>query len=165
MFCLLLFVRIQIDCCPLLDRSLARFLLSKGHDEEAIAVVHYIAKFNKAPVPSLTIEHFQALDQADERSIASTDPLNGGQVKLSTKEHAKTVGKGALGQFKHLKGLFATKRMIWLTISIWLSYVSASFFVDSIKRRLTRFCLECRSPSSSPSPSPVASSPCTSSPS
>lgn len=39
-----------------------KFLLSKGKEQEAIDVLHKIAKFNKQPPPQLTVEHFHAID-------------------------------------------------------------------------------------------------------
>ena len=39
-----------------------KFLISKGRDEDAIEVLHQIAKFNKAPMPTLSIEEFEIID-------------------------------------------------------------------------------------------------------
>lgn len=114
-----------IDVGP---RRCIRFLLSKGKEEEAIAVVHRVAAINKAPIPDLTIDDFRALDaqEAQRTSFNSTDEIapvpEGGKV-VPTKKHAATVLQRSFSQFKHLKGLFGSPKMIWLTISICLSYV------------------------------------------
>lgn len=36
---------------------------------------------------------------------------------------AKIRVKQAVGQFAHLKGFFATKRMIWVSVTLWIAYV------------------------------------------
>ncbi|GAA5909478.1 uncharacterized protein JCM6883_003959 [Sporobolomyces salmoneus] len=104
-----------------------KFLLAKGKDEEAIRILYKIAKFNKAPTPNLTIEDFRLLEAhaMSETSMGSDEPLNGPQpTVLNTKQQAKTVLTRFVGQFKHLKGFFATKRMIWLSVTLWIAYMS-----------------------------------------
>ncbi|GAA5872979.1 hypothetical protein JCM16303_006899 [Sporobolomyces ruberrimus] len=103
-----------------------KFLLAKGHDEEAISVLHKIAKFNKAPTPNLTIEDFRMLEAnaASETSMGSDQPLTGAAGPRTTKEQSKAVITRFIGQFKHLKGFFATKRMIWLSVTLWIAYMS-----------------------------------------
>lgn len=105
-----------------------KFLLAKGHDEEAIDVLYKIATFNKQPAPTLTIDDFRLLDKeyAEDRSIHSDDPLNEGAQRLNAKELTKTRMQQLVGQVKHLKGLFATKRAIWTSISLWIAYVSST---------------------------------------
>ncbi|GAA6015868.1 hypothetical protein JCM11491_007218 [Sporobolomyces phaffii] len=103
-----------------------KFLLAKGHDEEAINVLHSIAKFNKAPPPNLTIDDFKLLDMnaSSETSVGSDEPLTGPAGPRTTKEQGKAVLARFVGSFKHLKGFFATKRMIWLSLSLWIAYMS-----------------------------------------
>lgn len=103
-----------------------KYLLAKGHDEEAIEVLYKIAKFNKAPVPNLTIEDYRLLEQQalSETSMGSDEPLTGPPQALNTKQQAKLVLRRFIGQFKHLKGFFATKRMIWLSVTLWIAYMS-----------------------------------------
>ncbi|GAA5970235.1 hypothetical protein JCM11641_001630 [Rhodosporidiobolus odoratus] len=106
-----------------------KFLLAKGHDEAALDVLYKIAKFNKAPPPSLTLEDFRLLDAAyaEEQSRTSDDPINSAPRKLDKRELAKGRVQQILGTFKHLKYLFATKRMIWLTATLWITYMSLFF--------------------------------------
>ncbi|GAA6001454.1 hypothetical protein JCM5350_000050, partial [Sporobolomyces pararoseus] len=111
-----------------------KYLLAKGHDEKAIEVLYKIAKFNKAAVPNLTIEDFRLLEQKalSETSVGSDEPLTGPTHQaLTTKQQAKSVIVRFARQFKHLKQLFATKRMIWLSVTLWIAYM-ALFFSFSI---------------------------------
>ncbi|GAA5846082.1 hypothetical protein JCM3766R1_001361 [Sporobolomyces carnicolor] len=104
-----------------------KFLLAKGHDDEAVRVLHKIAAFNKAPQPNLTIEDFRLLESQalSETSVGSDEPLNGPiNQTLTTKQQGKVVVKRFISNFKHLKGFFATKRMIWLSVVLWIAYMS-----------------------------------------
>ena len=124
-----------------------RYLLAKGRDAEAIAVVHHIAAFNKAPAPQLTLDDFQALDAA-ERELTSGSTA---QEHLLDGAQHQNVGKRIMVcrirpppsrnrpreltpsldvpfffpqfELKRLKGLFRTKRAIWLFASMAVVYV------------------------------------------
>ncbi|KAL7412195.1 sugar transporter-like protein [Mrakia frigida] len=98
-----------------------KFLLAKGRDEEAIDVVHHIAAFNRAPAPLLTIEDFRALD-ASMKDTTSTSS-SGLDASAQDQPH-KTVVQRFLGELKHLKGLFRSKRMIWLFASMAVAYMA-----------------------------------------
>lgn len=90
-------------------------------------MLHKIAAFNKAPQPNLTIEDFRLLESQalSETSVGSDEPLNGPiNQTLTTKQQGKVVVKRFISNFKHLKGFFATKRMIWLSVVLWIAYVS-----------------------------------------
>ncbi|GAA6042999.1 hypothetical protein JCM8097_003880 [Rhodosporidiobolus ruineniae] len=106
-----------------------KFLLAKGKDAEALEVLYKIAKFNKAPAPTLTIDDFRLLDahDAQQRSQTSEEPLTNAPTELDTKQLAKSRVKQLLKQLEHLKVLFSTKRMIWLTVSLWIAYMSLFF--------------------------------------
>ncbi|GJN94743.1 hypothetical protein Rhopal_007835-T1 [Rhodotorula paludigena] len=110
-------------------RESPKFLLAKGRDEQAIDVLYKIAAFNKQPTPTLTIDDFRLLDKefAERESITSDEPLQAGPHKLSTGELTKRRLRQLGGQFKHLKGFFATKRMIWLSVTLWIAYMSLFF--------------------------------------
>lgn len=116
--CCFVFALTHLSCRP-------KFLLAKGRDEQAIDVLYKIAAFNKQPTPTLTIDDFRLLDKefAERESITSDEPLQTGPRKLSTGELTKLRLRQAGGQFKHLKGFFATKRMIWLSVTLWIAYV------------------------------------------
>ncbi|BGP20800.1 hypothetical protein JCM10213_008938 [Rhodosporidiobolus nylandii] len=106
-----------------------KFLLAKGHDEKALEVLNKIAAFNKAPAPKLTIEDFRVMDAAyaEERSRTSDEPITGAAKPLTKKELTKSRVAQFVGTFKHLKFLFSTKRMIWLTVTLWIAYMSLFF--------------------------------------
>lgn len=76
----------------------------------------------------MTINDFRLLDKeySETHSVHSDDPLHEGQKPLNTKELTKTRLQQLAGQFKHLKGLFANKRSIWTTVTLWIAYVSLS---------------------------------------
>ncbi|GAA5828576.1 hypothetical protein JCM11251_000860 [Rhodosporidiobolus azoricus] len=103
-----------------------KFLLAKGKDAAALDVLYKIAKFNKAPPPNLTIDDFRLLDQyyAEEQSHTSDDPLQAAPRELGAKELTKNRLQQLVSQFGHLKALFATKRAIWFTVSLWIAYMS-----------------------------------------
>ncbi|KAL7006530.1 hypothetical protein EMMF5_003951 [Cystobasidiomycetes sp. EMM_F5] len=81
-----------------------KFLLSKGKEAEAIEVLHKIAKFNKAPAPTLTIEHFREIDQG-------TSQMSGYEkAPLNTKATAGMVLRNTGRSLKHsFGGLFGNK--------------------------------------------------------
>jgi hypothetical protein len=119
-----------------------KYLLAKGHDEEAIQVLYKIAKFNKAPTPNLTIEDFRLLEEqaASQTSMGSDEPLTAtGHRPLTNKEQAKTVITRFIGQFKHLKGFFSTKRMIWLSLTLWIAYVRYNSILHPCSLALSGF--------------------------
>lgn len=64
-----------------LSPSVGRYLLAKGRDEEAVKVVHYISRFNRAAVPAITVEDFRALDAADK--LLSSVGSNGDAALLA----------------------------------------------------------------------------------
>jgi len=63
--------------------------------------------------------------------MGSDEPLTGPTHARNTKEQGKAVITRFISQFKHLKGFFATKRMIWLSLTLWVAYVS---FTDILPR-------------------------------
>ncbi|GAA5881567.1 hypothetical protein JCM3774_005351 [Rhodotorula dairenensis] len=103
-----------------------KFLLAKGRDEEAIDVLYKIAAFNKQPIPQLTIDDYRLLDKeySESRSVHSDDPLNEGTKRLNTKQLTKLRLRQLVGQFKHLKGLFSSKRAIWISVTLWIAYMA-----------------------------------------
>jgi hypothetical protein len=122
------FVSSVLRCSPSTNPKLLyspKFLLAKGKDEEAINVLYKIAAFNRQPQPQLTIDDFRLLDKeySERESITSDEPLATGPRQFTTGEMAKIRLKQAVGQFAHLKGFFATKRMIWVSVTLWIAYV------------------------------------------
>lgn len=90
-----------------------KFLLGKGKEAEAIEVLHKIAKFNKAPPPTLTLE---MLREIDEIASQSSD-------EIGAPKSTKSVLKNVLGSFKHLKRLFTNKLQCFIFILLALTYM------------------------------------------
>lgn len=100
-----------------------KFLLSKGKEAEAIEVLHKIAKFNKAPPPTLTVEMFREIEET--HSLHSGEPVG----QLSTAAHSKNVVKNVLGSLKHLKGLFGNKLQAFIFVLLGLAYMVSRLFM------------------------------------
>jgi hypothetical protein len=95
-----------------------KFLLSKGKEQEAIDVLHKIAKFNRAPPPVLTIEHFAEIDQAQSQSTTATPT---GQ--LSTAQTTKKVARDVVRSLSHLKALFTNKLQAVIFVLLAIAYI------------------------------------------
>jgi hypothetical protein len=92
-----------------------KFLLSKGREAEAIEVLHKIAKFNKAPPPTLTVEHFQAIDEMESNASRIDQPAT-----------AKSVVKNFFYSFKHMKRLFTNKLQALIFGLLAIAYMVSS---------------------------------------
>ncbi|KAK7187099.1 hypothetical protein DPSP01_004081 [Paraphaeosphaeria sporulosa] len=95
-----------------------KFLLARGKEAEAIEVLHKIAKFNRAPPPTLTLEMFAALDEMD--SNASAVSVEGPRTR---KEMARKVGRDIGKELKRLKGVFANKLQCFTFILLAVAYM------------------------------------------
>ena len=89
-----------------------KFLLSKGKEAEAIEVLHKIAKFNRAPAPTLTLEHFAQIDESHHTEATQVPPAT-----------AKNVVANTLNSLKHLKGLFTDKLHLFIFILLAIAYM------------------------------------------
>jgi hypothetical protein len=94
-----------------------KFLLSRGKEQEAIDVLHKIAKFNKQAPPILTVEMFQEIDR--QAAEAAGVPLHAIQARDAGT--AKNVFKTFFHSFKHLKGLFTNKLQLFIFILLALA--------------------------------------------
>ena len=104
-----------------------KFLLAKGREQEAIDVLHHIAKFNRAPPPSLTVQDFAEV----ERLHYGTDSLTSAELaadrqadgKVSAMQSFKN-GIRAFGRvFAHLKLIAATRLQLFIFILLALAYM------------------------------------------
>jgi hypothetical protein len=112
-----------------------KFLLSKGHDAQAVEAVNYIARYNGKP-ETLTLDMLQEIDrqiaaqdvstnQANVSDEAQATALTPVRTKLSTMDIMKESFKDF--NASNYKALFAGKKMaqhsivtflIWLTIGV-----------------------------------------------
>ena len=86
-----------------------RYLVGKGEDEEAVAVIHKIAAYNST-TSSLTLEHLTQMGSI----VDDVDDAQARGKGILSKTSNFTIG--------HIKALFATKEMAYSTsllISIW----------------------------------------------
>ncbi|KAF2214079.1 hypothetical protein CERZMDRAFT_111022 [Cercospora zeae-maydis SCOH1-5] len=97
-----------------------KFLLSKGHEERAIEVLHKIAKFNKAPPPTLTVEMFRAIDETTALDSRETTAAPG---PLTTKQTTKKVMKSFVRSFDNLKALFTNRLQTFIFLLLAIAYM------------------------------------------
>jgi hypothetical protein len=91
-----------------------KFLLGRGREQAAIDVLHRIAAFNGAPPPTLTVEHFRAIDA--ELGRAPPAPV-------SARASFGTAVKAMLGSFTHLKGLFTNRLQLFIFVLLAVAYM------------------------------------------
>ena len=94
-----------------------KFLLSRGREAEAIEVLHKIAKFNRAPAPTLTLEHFAAIDAMDG-VVHEEAPSN-----LSRAEKNKMVFMSFGKELRRLKGIFTNKLSCFIFVLLGIAYM------------------------------------------
>lgn len=100
-----------------------KYLCSVGRDEQAVAVIHKVAKMNGRE-STLTVEDLYAVarpymseEAADAQGAAKTKLSTWGLVKHSFSDVSSS----------HIKGLFATKRLGWSTTLLIASYALLGF--------------------------------------
>lgn len=95
-----------------------KFLLSRGREQEAIDVLHKIAKFNGSPAPLLTVDHFRELDH-----------VMGVPTEQSTPPGAKNVIMDVFQSVAYLRGIFFNKVQCFTFFVLALAYmVSGSLY-------------------------------------
>ena len=83
-----------------------RYLLGRGHDDDAVAIIHEIARYNKTET-SLTVEN---LKDAGRRAEQQADTRKW-----------RILSESSMWKAKHVRSLFATKKMAWSTsLLIWI---------------------------------------------
>jgi MFS family permease len=96
-----------------------KFLLSKGKEQEAIDVLHRIAKFNRQPPPALTVEHFRAID-----IDAGIDPKEVEQQRaLTWKESTVRAWANFKDSIFKLKGLFGNRLQAFIFVLLAITYM------------------------------------------
>ncbi|KAJ4316548.1 hypothetical protein N0V94_005386 [Neodidymelliopsis sp. IMI 364377] len=96
-----------------------KFLLSRGREAEAIEVLHKIAKFNRAPPPTLTVEHLAAIDAMDGNVHADVVPTS----QLTRAEKNKRVLKSFGTELARLKGIFTNKLSCFIFVLLGIAYM------------------------------------------
>jgi hypothetical protein len=94
-----------------------KFLVSKGREQDAIDVLHKIAKFNGATPPTLTVEDFRAIDH--EMGITPTEQTGSSD--------AKGVVMRAIREVSFLRGLFLNKLACFTFVLLGLAYMVRIF--------------------------------------
>lgn len=97
-----------------------KFLLSRGHDEKAVEVLHCIALFNKRE-STVTMDVFAAL--TDEGLPNGTDHTGSPTLGADTKRLNHSLGHKAKIELARYKVLFSTATMARLTILVWITYM------------------------------------------
>lgn len=105
-----------------------KFLVGKGREQDAIDVLHKIAKFNGTEAPTLTIEDFREIDRA--AGVTSRGRVANKSVKGVTVDMFKSMG--------FLRGLFMSKLQCFSFVLLALGYmVSDSSPISGVYQRLT----------------------------
>ncbi|ORY26803.1 sugar transporter-like protein [Naematelia encephala] len=94
-----------------------KFLLSMGREQEAIDVLHRIAKFNRAPPPTLSVQHFAEIDQSITQDSTTTVDNNDGTRRTNHLLQSTILG------IKHLKGLFLNKLQVFIFVLLAVAYM------------------------------------------
>ncbi|KAI4174735.1 MAG: hypothetical protein LQ343_002106 [Gyalolechia ehrenbergii] len=97
-----------------------KYLLYRGKDEEAVQVLHNIAKFNGRQ-STITLEAFAALTD-EQSSVGSAET---GEVILGagTKQLKSSFSERAKIELARYKLLFANSAIARLTILVWITYM------------------------------------------
>ncbi|CEL10317.1 hypothetical protein ASPCAL13438 [Aspergillus calidoustus] len=90
-----------------------KFLVSQGREQDAIDVLHKIAKFNGASPPTLTLEDFRAIDR--EMGVTPTEQTGSSD--------AKGVIIRAIREVSFLRGLFLNKLACFTFVLLGLAYM------------------------------------------
>ena len=124
-----------------------RYLIGRGRDEQAVAIIRKIAEFNgKADRCTLTVEDLQKAGQEDPTKAS---PGHGGRLAATVPEVTdveKERGYSSISSRfsgSHVKPLFATKKMAWSTsllIVIWGTIGLASTLYNSFLPYMWVFC-------------------------
>lgn len=109
-----------------------KFLLSVGKEAEAIEILRKIAKFNRAPEPTLSLEDFAAIDESS--SVESTDVPQG---ELTRTEVTKNALKSAARGFSNLKALFTNKLHAFIFGLLAVAYMVRRALLSNISSLLT----------------------------
>ncbi|KAH7392090.1 major facilitator superfamily domain-containing protein [Phaeosphaeria sp. MPI-PUGE-AT-0046c] len=97
-----------------------KFLLARGREAEAIDVLHKIAKFNRAPAPTLTLDMFRQVEALDP------DYVTGAVAPpeyTSRAERNKAVFKNFGKEMRRLKGIFTNRLTCFIFFLLAIAYM------------------------------------------
>ncbi|KAI0860327.1 major facilitator superfamily domain-containing protein [Xylaria cubensis] len=94
-----------------------KYLICKGRDAEAVAVVQHIAKKNGIPC-NLTLEHLKQLTSEEDSMDTSSTMVNPGMKRMVV-----SGGEKAVAAVDRYKMLFNSWPMARLTLLVWLTYI------------------------------------------
>lgn len=96
-----------------------KFLLSKGREQEAIDILHKIAKFNGAEPPTLTTDNFREAEQhpSEGEIVVQSPPAVG----------AKSVVKSALRELGFLRNLIYKRTQCVVFLILAVGYMVCPF--------------------------------------
>lgn len=101
-----------------------RYLVGRGHDEAAVAVVHRIAKFNDK-TSSLTVDQLVLVAEQAKQKFGIVEDTG----------KSKVLSKSSSWSSDHVKALFETRKIAWSTsllIAIWGACLFDSLFEYSL---------------------------------
>lgn len=99
-----------------------RYLVGRGYDEAAVAVIHRIAAYNGRS-SSLTVDQLVQAGEEARQKIAADEKTSGHSHKV--------LSQSSSWSMDHIKALFETRKMAWSTsllISLW-----GAFWTDTIR--------------------------------
>ena len=94
-----------------------KYLLYRGNDDKAVAVLHKIARFNGRE-SSITLESFEALAN-DHVSVGAEIPIPNAGIESVKKTWIEKVKI----ELQRCRILFSTFSMARLTILVWITYI------------------------------------------
>jgi len=100
-----------------------KYLMGRGRDEEAVAVMHKVAEYN-GKTSSLRLERLQEVDAIALSSPSSVDddPEKAASRGFDTSAKAAALRKMQKFDTGHVRSLFATRKLAWSTsllIALW----------------------------------------------
>lgn len=97
-----------------------KFLLYRGRDEDAVKVLHNIAKFNRR-TPTITLADFTALTDEDS-SIGASSSGSSKPLFANPKQSTATMKEKVMLELSRYRILFADATIARLTILVWIIY-------------------------------------------
>ena len=94
-----------------------QYLLARGRDDQALEVLGKIAKFNRVPVPHVSLDDFDEI----ERRLGI--PRVGAARQVAAKETARESLRAMLANFANARILFRDRTMARITILLWLVFI------------------------------------------